>query len=59
MQDDALLATATPREAIAFSANMRLPVTVPKEHISELVEKLLEDLGIQECADVMIGGVSQ
>mmetsp|Transcript_3119 Transcript_3119/g.4381 ORF Transcript_3119/g.4381 Transcript_3119/m.4381 type:complete len:494 (+) Transcript_3119:544-2025(+) len=56
MQDDALLATATPREAIAFSANMRLPSSVTKDHISKLVEKLLEDLGILECADVMIGG---
>ena len=50
------MATATPREALAFSASMRLPSTVTREQISEKVDKLLEDLGIMVCADVMIGG---
>lgn len=56
MQDDAMLATATPREALRFSANMRLPASTSKEEIERLVEKLLDDLGITSCADVMIGG---
>ena len=56
MQDDALMSTATPREALMFSANMRLPPTTPKEQLVALVEKLLNDLGLLECADVMIGG---
>eukprot|EP01036_Dinobryon_divergens_P026163 gene26163-34779_t len=56
MQDDALLATATPREAITFSAYMRLPRAVSKEQITAMVDKLLADLGILECADVLIGG---
>ncbi len=56
MQDDALFATATPREALRFSASMRLPSTTSKEKIESLVEKLLEDLGLTGCADVMIGG---
>lgn len=56
MQDDALMSTATPREALMFSANMRLPPTTPKEQLVDLVEKLLNDLGLLECADVMIGG---
>jgi ABC-type multidrug transport system ATPase subunit len=59
MQDDALLATATPREAITFSANLRLPSTISRERVSQLVEKLIVDLGIQDCASVMIGGVSR
>jgi ABC-type lipoprotein export system ATPase subunit len=56
MQDDALMATATPREALTFSATMRLPSTVPLQKINELVEKLLDELGLTICADVMIGG---
>ncbi len=55
MQNDALMATATPREAIMFSANMRLPSDTPKENLVELVDKLLNDLGIVECADLFIG----
>lgn len=56
MQDDAMLATATPREALAFSANMRLPSTYSGAQIHELVDRLLEELGLTVCADVMIGG---
>ncbi len=56
MQDDALMATATPREALMFSANMRLPPDTPKEKLTALVDKLLVDLGIDVCADVIIGG---
>ena len=56
MQDDALLATATPREAIKFSATMRLPDSYSPEKIDQLVENMLDELGIRVCADVMIGG---
>ena len=56
MQDDALMATATPREALTFSAMMRLPSAVSAQRIEELVEKLLDALGLTVCADVMIGG---
>eukprot|EP01038_Epipyxis_sp_PR26KG_P005004 gene5004-6989_t len=56
MQDDALLPTATPREALKFSATMRLPGTVTSEKINQLVENLLDELGLMVCADVLIGG---
>lgn len=56
MQDDALLATATPREALRFSANMRLPSTLLESEIDLMVSTCLEDLGLTVCADVMIGG---
>ncbi len=56
MQDDALLATATPREALLFSASMRLPATVSRETIETMVDKLLDDLGLTVCANVIIGG---
>mmetsp|Transcript_28071 Transcript_28071/g.63580 ORF Transcript_28071/g.63580 Transcript_28071/m.63580 type:complete len:624 (+) Transcript_28071:148-2019(+) len=55
MQDDALMATATPREALLFSASMRLPQNTPQGELVALTEKLLGDLGLTECADVLIG----
>jgi ABC-type Fe3+/spermidine/putrescine transport system ATPase subunit len=54
-QEDSLMATATPREALMFSARLRLPAEVPAEDIVKTVEKLLKELGLLECADVMIG----
>jgi len=56
MQDDALMATATPREALMFSANMRLPPDTPRETLVSVVDNLLEELGLMVCADVIIGG---
>ena len=54
MQDDALLATHTPREAFKFSAMLRLSDDVT--NIDARVTELLGLLGLTECADVMIGG---
>jgi ABC-type glutathione transport system ATPase component len=58
MQDDSLLATATPREALVFSAQMRLPNSTPDEEINNLVDDLLVDLGLDVCADTLgwVGG---
>lgn len=54
MQDDALMATTTPREALRFSAALRRnDVTI--HEINELVEATLKALGIEECADTWIG----
>jgi ABC-type multidrug transport system ATPase subunit len=54
MQDDALMATCTPREVLRFSAALRLDER-PLTEINELVDQTLNALGIQECADVYIG----
>ncbi len=56
MQDDALMATSTPREALQFSAALRLPKGTSLKFINELVETTLSELGLSECADVLIGG---
>ena len=56
MQDDSLMATATPREALRFSAKMRLPITVTPEQIETKVDVLLEELGLTGCSNIMIGG---
>ena len=57
MQEDALMATATPREALTFSALLRLPAETTTETIEKIVNNLLEELGIMDCADTMIGNI--
>jgi len=56
MQDDALMATQTPEDALRFSATLRLPDTMTPEEIDKLVQSSLVALGIDGCKDVMIGG---
>eukprot|EP01035_Chromulina_nebulosa_P017689 gene17689-23279_t len=56
MQEDAIQATSTPREALEFSAKLRLPDSTSDEVIKNLVDHLLEDLGLTVCADVLVGG---
>jgi ABC-type multidrug transport system ATPase subunit len=55
MQDDCLLATATPREALRFSASLRLPSHITAMEITDRVEKLIKELGLTDCADIRIG----
>lgn len=54
MQDDALVPTETPREAIYFSASLR--TGADEEHKQRLVTDMLAELNLTGCADVMIGG---
>lgn len=55
MQQDLLFATQTPREAMLFSAMLRLPRSMPMEEKRELVEQMLADLGLLDCADTFCG----
>ena len=55
MQDDSLMATSTAREALTFSARLRLDPATTDETIEAMVNHLLDQLGISECADTMIG----
>jgi ABC-type multidrug transport system ATPase subunit len=55
-QDDSLQVTATPREAIRFSAKLRLPRTTTNSQLNELTERMLSELGLDDCADTLIGG---
>lgn len=56
MQDDSLLPTATPRETLTFSAILRLSNEYQLSEITNKVNFLLLSLGLDDCADVIIGG---
>ena len=55
-QDDSLPVTATPREAIYFSAKLRLPRSTPEKNLENLVNRMLDELGLKHCADTIVGG---
>ena len=55
LQEDALFATQTPREAITFSARLRLPASTSKSSITDLVEGMITSLGLEKCANTLIG----
>lgn len=57
MQEDALFPTSTPREALQFSAKMRLPSSVSEEDRHQRVEGMLQCLGLLKCADTYCGSV--
>ena len=56
MQEDAHMKTVTPREALEFSARLRLPDSTTEAEIKSLVSKTLVELGLEKCADTMCGG---
>ncbi|KAK7264052.1 hypothetical protein RJT34_31655 [Clitoria ternatea] len=54
-QEDTLLGTLTVRETICYSANLRLPSRMSKEEVNEMVEGTIMEMGLQDCADRLIG----
>ncbi|KAF7319864.1 ABC transporter domain-containing protein [Mycena kentingensis (nom. inval.)] len=42
---------------LMFSAALRLPKTVDKRAVREIVEQTIEELGLKECADTVVGGI--
>lgn len=55
MQEDAMFPCLTAREALFFSAKLRIPDDVSNEKKHELVDRMIEELGLEKCADTMIG----
>jgi len=55
-QDDSLQVTATPREAIRFSAKLRLSRDTPDHDLDKLTARMLTELGLDSCADTIVGG---
>eukprot|EP00002_Diphylleia_rotans_P008954 TRINITY_DN1895_c0_g1_i4.p1 TRINITY_DN1895_c0_g1~~TRINITY_DN1895_c0_g1_i4.p1 ORF type:complete len:625 (-),score=118.01 TRINITY_DN1895_c0_g1_i4:28-1902(-) len=55
-QHDSLLATPTVREAILFSAMLRLPRSIPVRKKEQLVDELIKQLDLVNCKDTLVGG---
>ncbi|CAN4085358.1 unnamed protein product [Withania somnifera] len=54
-QDDTLIGTLTVRETIAYSAQLRLPDRMPWLEKRTLIESTIIEMGLQDCADTVIG----
>ncbi|KAJ0976111.1 hypothetical protein J5N97_018076 [Dioscorea zingiberensis] len=54
-QENVLLGTLTVRETITYSAHLRLPTTMRKNQVQATVERIIEEMGLQECADRPVG----
>jgi len=57
MQEDALFATQTPREALMFSAALRLSRNVTEEQRIQLVDDMITALRLTKCQHTYIGSV--
>jgi ABC-type multidrug transport system ATPase subunit len=55
-QEDSLQVTSTPREAIHFSAKLRLPRSTTESQLKKLTERMITELGLISCADTIVGG---
>lgn len=55
MQEDVLIPTLTVRETLQYSADLRLPPPVTQEERRAIVEQVILELGLKECADTRIG----
>ncbi|CAL5423729.1 unnamed protein product [Camellia sinensis] len=54
-QENVLLGTLTVRETITYSAYLRLPTAMSKEEVHGIVEATIIEMGLQDCADRLIG----
>ncbi|XP_057797819.1 ABC transporter G family member 15-like isoform X2 [Salvia miltiorrhiza] len=54
-QEDVLLGTLTVKETIAYSASLRLPSNVTKDEMAEIIQNTIAELGLEDCADHLIG----
>ncbi|CAF1440836.1 unnamed protein product [Rotaria magnacalcarata] len=55
VQDNILSETLTVRENIRFSANLRLSKTISRKTKATIVEHVIEQLGLEGCADSRVG----
>ena len=54
MQDDIVMGTLTVRENLHFSAALRLPFHMTWEQRKKRVEKVIEELGLDDCANTKV-----
>lgn len=55
MQQDILIPTLTVRETLRYSADLRLPPPATQDERHSIVEQVILELGLKECADTRIG----
>ncbi|KAJ6255936.1 hypothetical protein Dda_9227 [Drechslerella dactyloides] len=55
IQQDILIPTLTVRETLSYAARLRLPSTISREERVEIVESIILELGLKECANTRIG----
>lgn len=55
MQQDILIPTLTVRETLQYSAELRLPPPTTRAERQNVVENVILELGLKECADTRIG----
>ena len=54
IQDDVVTGTLTVKENLQFSACLRLPSHMTKSQRKERVEKVIAELGLQNCANTKV-----
>lgn len=54
-QQDIFLGTLTIRETMRYSAQLRLPNNISKEEANYIIENTIMEMGLQDCADNLIG----
>ncbi|KAI9841668.1 MAG: hypothetical protein M1837_000462 [Sclerophora amabilis] len=55
MQQDVLIPTLTVRETLLYSANLRLPPPTTADERRKIVDQVILELGLKECAETRIG----
>ena len=55
MQQDILLPTLTVRETLRYAAELRLPPATTSDERQNIVEEVILELGLKECANTRIG----
>jgi ABC-type multidrug transport system ATPase subunit len=54
-QTDVLLPSLTVRETLRYAASLRLPSSTTSQQRNQLVEEVILELGLKECADTRVG----
>ncbi|BEI93776.1 uncharacterized protein CcaverHIS019_0602350 [Cutaneotrichosporon cavernicola] len=55
-QQDFLVECLTVRETLTYAARLRLPTSLTRENIAIIVEQTLDELGLRDAADTVVGG---
>ncbi|KAF3931873.1 hypothetical protein ABW19_dt0207363 [Dactylella cylindrospora] len=55
IQQDILIPTLTVRETLRYAAKLRLPSSVSSEEKNDIVESIILELGLKDCANTRIG----